>query len=176
MLEHAGRFFAGRGMVWTRRLGAPIERVWAAVSTTEGLRKWWIGNRAEIDLQPGGVFRHHWRSTITDLRKYEYIDFESEPGFGGMRFELKADGDGTEFSFIDVMKDENARPKPGPAAGWHNMIDALETYLSGETVEDSMMRGLQGLPTPQMENLVKFYTGYLADLPARPGSVNRKSD
>jgi hypothetical protein len=87
---------------------------------------------------------------------------------GHMRFELKADGDGTVFSFVDVMTDVNAQPKPGPSAGWHNMIDALETYMSGKPFEDSMVWGLRGLQTPQMEDLVKFYAGYLPEVTSKP--------
>ena len=105
MLRDAGRFIDRYGMVWLRRLDAPVERVWETVSTKEGLSHWWIVNQVEIDLRPGGLFKHHWENTVDDFKKNEYIEFgEKSVGLGGMRFELKADGDGTVFSFIDFWE------------------------------------------------------------------------
>ncbi len=169
-MEEDARKFVDGAMVWTRKLDVPVERVWEAVSTKEGLSKWWMaGSPNDIDLRPGGVFQHHWRSTVTDLKECEYIDFESEPGFGHMRFELKADGDGTVFSFLDIMKEENSRPDPGsyagPAGGWHSMIDALEMHLTGKKFELGAARDAAGRPRPGSyeDELIKFYAGYLSD-------------
>lgn len=39
MLRDAGRFIDRHSMVWMRWLDAPVERVWEAVSTQEGLSK-----------------------------------------------------------------------------------------------------------------------------------------
>ena len=167
MLENAGRFIDPHTMVWMRKLDVPVARVWEAVSAKQGLEKWWIVRSVEIDLRPGGAFSHHWENTITDYKENEYIDF------GGMRFELKADGETTVFSFIDnwaedavpgktMLPEEEAAidahqpggpgtPWSGVAGGWHGMIDALETYLTGKTFDNSW------------EDLCRFYAGYLTD-------------
>lgn len=42
MLKDAGRCIDGYGMVWMRRLKAPLKQISKAVSTTEGLPKWWL--------------------------------------------------------------------------------------------------------------------------------------
>ena len=170
MLRDAGRFIGRHSMVWMRRLDAPVERVWEAVSTKEGLSKWWIVNKVEIDLRPGGLFKHHWENTVDDFKKNEYIDFgEKSVGFGGMRFELKADGAGTVFSFIDFWEGNATPPAQidpagatqpggpgtpwaGPAGGWHAMIDALETHLTDKQFQHSYE-----------DDLIPFYADYLTD-------------
>jgi uncharacterized protein YndB with AHSA1/START domain len=45
----------------TIELAHPPERVWAALTTAEGLGTW-FGNRAEIDLRVGGVAKLSWES------------------------------------------------------------------------------------------------------------------
>jgi uncharacterized protein YndB with AHSA1/START domain len=171
LFENAGRFIGRHAMVWIRKLDIPVTQVWQAVSTKQGLDKWWI-RPVEIDLRPGGIFAHHWEDTIVDLKENEYIDFRH--AFGGiLRFELKADGEGTVFSFLDtwaedavpektILPDEAdevdiyqpggpGTPWSGVAGGWHGSIDHLETYLTGKVLNHSY------------EHLCRFYAGYLAD-------------
>ena len=169
MLRDAGRFIDRHSMVWMRWLDAPVNRVWEAVSTQEGISKWWIVDKVEFDLRPGGMFNHHWEDKINDFKENEYIDFSNVSfGAGGMRFELKADENGTVFSFIDNFKEDAIPPAAGdpigvvqpggpgtpwsgPAGGWHAIIDGLETYLTGRTFSHSY------------EDLQRFYAEYLAD-------------
>ena len=47
-----------------------------------------------INLKPGGIFSHIWRSEIVDYRENEYIDFRE------FRIELKAEAKGSKMSFI----------------------------------------------------------------------------
>jgi uncharacterized protein YndB with AHSA1/START domain len=158
-------------MVWTRKLDVPVAQVWKAVSTKQGLDNWWMCP-VEIDLRPGGLFAHWWQNTITDLQEHEYIHFGGVPG-SVMRFELRADGQGTVFSFLDTWAadavpeqtvlpeeaDEIDRYQPGGpgtpwagvAGGWHGSLDELETYLTGRVLNHSY------------EHLCRFYAGYLAD-------------
>ena len=172
-LENAGRFLDRHAMVWIRKLDLPASQVWEAVSTKQGLDAWWI-SPVEIDLRPSGAFSHHWGNTITDLKEFEYIDFCGDPSrSGGMRFELKADGEGTVFSFLcnwaadsvpkaSLLPEETdgidtrqpggpGTPWSGVAGGWHASIDDLETHLTGRTFHHSY------------EDLCRFYTEYLAD-------------
>ncbi len=164
----AGKFIGG-AMVWKRKLDAPVERVWEAISTSEGLSHWWMtGSPNEIDLRPGGTFRHHWRSTITSFKEREYIDLESEPGFGHQRFELEADGAGALFSFRELMKEPaqvDTAFYAGPAAGYHAMIDALEMHLTGKKFDVGAERDARGRPPPGSyeDDLIKFYRVYLVE-------------
>ena len=163
--EDAGRLIDG-AMVWSRRLDVPVERVWEAMSTQDGLRQWWMpGAPNEIDLRVGGEFRHHWKSTIVGLSEHEYIDLESEPGFGRQRFEVAPDGDGAIFTFrepVDATK-LDIEFYAGPAAGYHCMIDGLEMALTGKQFELGAERDAQGRPAAGTyeADLIEFYREYL---------------
>ena len=109
LLERAGRLADAHAMYWLRRLEGPIEDVWQAVSTLDGLKKWWIlpGTATAFDLHRGGRFSHHWENTITDFKEFEFIDFAENTGAyqgtGGARFELTPiDETATMFMFLDT--------------------------------------------------------------------------
>ena len=165
LVENAGRFVGRHAMVWTRGFDVPVEQVWEAISTKDGLDKWWI-TPVEIDLRVGGLFSHHWENTILDLKECEFIDF------GGMRFEIKAVAATTVFSLLDVWQEDAVPPgselsgrdavdtvQPGGpgtpwsgvAGGWHCAIDDLETHLTGKAFEHSF------------EDRARFYADYLTD-------------
>ena len=157
-MANAGKVVGFRGMLWMRRLDVPVKDVWTAISTKEGLDKWWLTRSVEIDLRPGGLFRHHWTNTIRDFKPDEFIDFigvapgnESVPN-NLMRFELRPDGEGTVFSFLDAFNGaRNPLSLPWTASGWHGTIDALESALTGRSVNSDF--GLGG----------EFYWRYLRD-------------
>jgi uncharacterized protein YndB with AHSA1/START domain len=156
-IRNAGRVVGSRGMVWARRVEAPLERVWETVSTKDGLNRWFLTRNVEIDLRPGGEFKHHWTNTIRDVSEGEFIDFAGVPEDSSfqdymMRFELKPDGAGTVFSFFDVFTG-HPRPLslPWTASGWHAGMDLFETLFTGETHEHDY--GLGG----------DFYWTYLRD-------------
>ena len=106
ILARAGRLAAPRAMVWIRGIDAPAADVWRLVSTLDGLAKWWIVLPSVLELRPGGTFRHRWENTVHDLREGEFIDFRepngSYAGTGGMRLELRPEGGGTAFAFLDT--------------------------------------------------------------------------
>ncbi len=156
-VANAGKVVGVRGMLWIRRLDVPVEDVWRAISTKAGLDTWWLTRSVEIDLRPGGLFRHHWTNTIRDFKTNEFIDFVGVPGHESepenlMRFELKADGEGTVFSFLDAFNGAQ-RPLslPWTASGWHGTVDAIETALTGRPINNDF--GLGG----------EFYWSYLRD-------------
>ena len=182
ILADAGRLVARHAMVWIRRLDAPIEDVWRLVSTLDGLAKWWIVPPTAFELRPGSTFRHHWENTVYDYRAGEFIDFRepngSYVGTGGMRLEVKSDGDGTVFAFLDTWAEgiesggqgELARqpggpgtPWPGVAGGWHHMVDTLQAVATGVNVGHSY------------EELCDFYVGYLGDLYRWSDAAQRQS-
>ena len=173
LFDNAGRFINPHTMVWIRKFDVPVTAVWEAVSTKPALDTWWICP-VEIDLRPGGKFSHHWENTITDLNAHEFINFGDEAvGPLSMRFEMKADCEGTVFSFIDtwaldivpkgsdlpesasgidtVQPGGPGTPWAGVAGGWHCAIDDLEAYLTGRAYNHSY------------EHLSRFYAAYLKD-------------
>ncbi|MEM9807605.1 MAG: SRPBCC domain-containing protein [Cyanobacteria bacterium P01_D01_bin.56] len=175
-LDRAGRLITAHAMCWVRYLQAPIEQVWEAVSTKEGLTKWWVVPPSVFNLRVGGLFSHHWDNVITGYEALGYIDLD-EPnsayrGTGGMRFELFAKSDNeTTFMFLDTFGPDvlaaeavNGMPTkfdqqpagpgtvwPGVAAGWHGMVDQLERLFSDDA------------PLHTDEELCNFYLSYLED-------------
>ena len=171
MLANAGRLVAPHAMVWMRRLNAPIDDVWQLISSLEGLKQWWIVPPTTLELRPGGLFRHHWENVVYDYREGEFIDFRepngSYVGTGGMRMETRKEGEWTLFSFLDTWAEGiessgegelaaqpggTGTPWPGVAAGWHNMIDQLESIATGDS------------PRQSIDELCEFYITYLNDL------------
>ena len=156
-MANAGKVVGFRGMLWIRRLNVPVKDVWAAISTKEGLDTWWLTRSVEIDLRPGGLFRHHWTNTIGDFKTNEFIDFVGAPVDAAsrnhlMRFELKPDGEGTIFSFLDMFNGaRHPLSLPWTASGWHGTVDALERALTGRAINGDF--GLGG----------EFYWRYLRD-------------
>ena len=133
-------------MLWTRRWDVPLHSVWEAVSTKDGLDRWWLTRDATLDLRPGGRFEHHWTNTVRDVEPLRSITFEGVPGDAAspenvMRFGLLPDGEGTVFTFFDAFQGHpHPLSLPWTCAGWHGTIDALETCLTG--IEVSVDFGL----------------------------------
>lgn len=158
LMANAGKLVGVRGMLWTRRFEVPVEKVWPAVSTKAGLDQWFLTRSVEIDLRPGGLFQHHWTNTVKDFREHEFIDFAGTPDDRAAqdaltRFELKPDGPGTVFSFLDSFRGGgDPLSLPWTCSGWHGVVDSLERELTGREIHNDF--GLGG----------EFYFRYLRDL------------
>jgi len=63
-----------------REVAHPPEKVWAALTTAEGLGAW-FGNEATIDLRPGGSARMRWASGHTADMRVERVEEPSVLGF-----------------------------------------------------------------------------------------------
>ena len=152
-------------MVWRRRFEVPVEDVWAAVSSVEGLRRWWLVPPRELDLRPGGAFRHHWDNVILELRENQFINFGTK-SCNGMRFEMREREGITDFAFIDTWEKDVVPPEQGfgweqpggpgtpwarVAAGWHGCVDTLDAALTGKPREDLF------------EIRCRYYAEYLSD-------------
>ena len=159
-MRDAGHVIGANAMVWRRELPGPVEQVWSLVSAIEGLQRWWRLGVKEFDLRQGGAFRHHWDNVILDFRDHEFINFD------GMRWELRAKDGGSEFVFLDTWGAGAVPPTPGPgseqpggpgtpwagvAAGWHDIVDALEEAVTGKPREDLF------------EARCRYYAEYLRD-------------
>lgn len=167
-MANAAKLVGFRSMLWIRRLDVPVEDVWTAISTKEGLDQWFLTGSVEIDLRPGGIFNHHWTNTIENFETNKFIDFamttadEPTRSFLQMRFELRPDGSGTVFSFLDTFNGaRHPLSLPWTASGWHGMIDGLEHVLTGRDVSSDF--GLGG----------EFYWRYLRDYHRFTDIVNK---
>ena len=163
-IVNAGRFLSDNKMVWERRLSAPPERLWDAISTKDGLRRWFMPTRYEIAVNGRFSFDGGWEGTVSAARPFAHIQFDKDGGSGAfLRFEMQA-GNGTcFFALTDRMGDSvdannwpdapaHRRYQPGGpgthwsgvAAGYHGFVDALEEHLSGGAVSsdyDEMCKG-----------------------------------
>lgn len=178
LLADAGRVLDKATMVWTRKLDAPIEKVWQAVSTRKGLVQWWLGRDEagfDIDLTVGGVFRHHWSSRICQLEEHALIDFNE------CRIELAPDGDGTLLTFVvytmngdewrafwraeaaPIYYEQFGGMDPWAASGWHHILDRLEEVITGRPLAYSNEDNpdFSWLPDARLNH---FYRVHLRDL------------
>jgi uncharacterized protein YndB with AHSA1/START domain len=128
-------------------LAHPPERVWTALTTADGLAAW-FGDRAEIDLRPGGVGTLAWTTQghRQDLRverveeptafgftwridglpdddpRRTYVEFTLEPIPTGTRLHL------VETGFAQLGPGEH-RAQRGNSSGWDHELGDLAAYL-----------------------------------------------
>jgi len=131
----------------TVELSAPQEKVWAALTTAEGLAAW-FGNEAGIDLRPGGSAWMKWNEGFSaDMRverveeprvfgftwhiyglpeddpRRTYVEFTLEPAGGGTRLTV------VESGFAQLSEDAYRAAFDGNTRGWASELAELATYL-----------------------------------------------
>jgi len=126
-----------------RRIGHPIERVWAALTEPGELIAWW--GDADVELREDGRFDVRWlntdaagnaahmHATITRLDPPRLLELEGDI-HGVLRWELRPEEDGTVLRFSSTLElPEEFRLKV--LAGWHFHLDALATALDGGSTD-----------------------------------------
>jgi uncharacterized protein YndB with AHSA1/START domain len=133
----------------TLQLAHSPERVWAALTTAEGLGTW-FGNAAEVDLRVGGVAKLSWTSgdtaTLTverlepprvfgytwniyglpaDDPRRTYVEFTLEPSGAGTTLTM------VETGFAQLPDDLHSKAFGGNTDGWTNELGELVAYLDG---------------------------------------------
>jgi len=133
----------------TVRIARPPERVWAALTTAEGLGTW-FGNSAEIDLRVGGSAKLTWTTGDAVELRIERLEppsvFGYTWGISGLpdhdprrtyvEFTLVADDRGTtvtvvETGFAQLEPDAYSQAFDGNTTGWAQELDELVAYLDG---------------------------------------------
>ena len=132
----------------TIELAHPPGKVWAALTTAEGLGGW-FGDSASIDLRPGGVGRLAWDDGPQSELRVERIDEPTVFGFTWQLVELPDDarrtyvefrlapsGDGTvltvtESGFAQLPDDDYDSVYDSHLAGWRHELGELAEYLGG---------------------------------------------
>jgi uncharacterized protein YndB with AHSA1/START domain len=131
----------------TVQIAHPPARVWAALTTAEGLGAW-FGNDAAIDLRPGGSARMTWTGGHTADIRVERVEEPSVFGFtwhifglpeGDPRrtyveFTLEPTGTGTrltvvESGFAQLSPDAYSTAYDGNTKGWASELGELIDYL-----------------------------------------------
>src|ERR1700685_2885475 len=131
----------------TVELAHPPAKVWAALTTAEGLSAW-FGQQASIDLRPGGqasrkcdsgnpadmrvervdeptVFGFTWH--IYGLPQGDprrtYVEFTLEPAGAGTRLTV------VESGFAQLPQDAYRKASDGNTQGWASELGELADYL-----------------------------------------------
>jgi len=131
----------------TVEVAHPPSKVWAALTTAEGLGAW-FGNEAKIDLRPGGSAWMTWtnghRADMRVERVEEPAVFgftwgidglpEDDPRRTYVEFTLEATGTGTrltvvETGFAQLPEDAHRKAYEGNTGGWASELGELVGYL-----------------------------------------------
>jgi uncharacterized protein YndB with AHSA1/START domain len=131
----------------TVEIAASPDKVWAALTTAEGLAAW-FGNEAEIDLRPGGSAWMKWSHGHKAEMRVERIEEPSVFGFTWhiyglpdedprrtyVEFTLEPVGTGTrltvvESGFAQLPDDDYNKAYDGNTQGWASELGELVAYL-----------------------------------------------
>jgi uncharacterized protein YndB with AHSA1/START domain len=125
----------------------PPAKVWAALTTAEGLGSW-FGNQATIDLRPGGSARMTWTDGPTADMRVERVEEptvfgftwsisglpEDDPRRTYVEFTLEPIGAGTRLSvvesgFAQLPQDAHDKAYEDNTGGWASELGELVAYL-----------------------------------------------
>src|ERR1700722_5866098 len=128
-------------------IAPPPARVWAALTTADGLAAW-FGNQATIDLRPGGLARMTWTGGDVAEMGVERVEEPSVFGFTWpiyglpeddprrtyVEFTLEPAGAGTrltvvESGFSQLPEDAHREVFDGNTRGWASELGELADYL-----------------------------------------------
>jgi uncharacterized protein YndB with AHSA1/START domain len=132
----------------TVELAHPPEKVWAALTTAEGLAGW-FGDEAAIELRPGGPARMRWSGQgFTAEMRVERVEEpvvfgftwhiyglpEDDPRRTYVEFTLEPVGEGTrlrvtESGFAQLPEDAYRKAYDGNSEGWVKELGELAAYL-----------------------------------------------
>ena len=137
-VERHGR----RGTIrFERRLAHPAERVWEAITTSDGLAAWWLPFPAtiQIDLVVGGEMSFTADEFGDAPMTCEILEIERPFRLVHTHFdravtltwELEPDGDGCVLRLTQDTPDIAAALAQGHIVGLHHSLDRLEPALDG---------------------------------------------
>jgi len=131
----------------TIEVAHPPAKVWASLTTAEGLGAW-FGDEATIDLRPGGVAQLRWSEGFTVNMRVErveeptvfaytwqihglpdddprrtYVEFTLEPVDAGTRLKV------VETGFAQLPEDTYRKAYDGNTEGWMKELGELVDYL-----------------------------------------------
>lgn len=135
-------------LTFDRILRHPVEKVWDALTTPEGMSRWW---QAEIDIEPhvdGCLkmyferFDHRMVAVVTDFdppHRFGFTWTESAAGKDSfVLITLQPDPLGTHLRLIHDLPEE--AQALGFAAGWHWHLDGLDEAAQGRATEWDQLR------------------------------------
>ncbi len=157
-MEHEGtleRIGDRARLTYTRSLNHAPEKVWRALTESDDLAAWFPdgaprGKFAEGEAlefgEEGGTSFTGTVLTIDPPRVLEYLW-----GDDTLRFELRADGNGTVLTFTDTFDDYGKAARDG--AGWHACVENLVHALDGTAPPADGIAHWRGLYAEYQEQL-----------------------
>jgi uncharacterized protein YndB with AHSA1/START domain len=131
----------------TVQVAHPPDKVWAALTTAEGLSAW-FGEEAAIDLRPGGAAWMRWANGTAVQMRVERVEEpkvfgftwqifglpEDDPRRTYVEFTLEPSGAGTrltvvESGFAQLPPDAYRQAYDGNTEGWGRELGELIAYL-----------------------------------------------
>jgi len=132
----------------TVEIAHPPEKVWAALTTAEGLGAW-FGDEATIDLRPGGAAQMRWTAEgFTAEMRVERVEEprvfgftwpvyglpEDDPRRTYVEFTLEPAGAGTRLTVVEsgyaqLPEDVYHKAYDGNTEGWAKELGELAAYL-----------------------------------------------
>jgi uncharacterized protein YndB with AHSA1/START domain len=124
-------------VVFHRRYGKPIEKVWAAVTTPERMADWLA--HAEVEMRIGGKIRLTWngvhsmegRVVACEAPRVFAWTWELDGRETVVRFDLKPDGDGCWLTLTHSGLSPKAGRGAGVRAGWHAHLEGIPDAMEG---------------------------------------------
>jgi uncharacterized protein YndB with AHSA1/START domain len=133
----------------TVEIAHPPGKVWAALTTAEGLAAW-FGNEATIDLRPGGSAQMRWwtegytaQMRVERVEEPKVFGFtwpisglpEDDPRRTYVEFTLEPTNEGTrltvvESGFAQLPEDLFRKAYDGNTDGWRGELGELVDYLN----------------------------------------------
>ena len=124
-----------------RLLGHPVDRVWEAITTSDGLAAWWLPFPAEIDidLAVGGLISFASSEFGDEPMTCEILELDPPKRLVHSHFdravtltwELLAEGDACRLRLTQHTPDITKALDEGHIAGLHHSLDRLEPALAG---------------------------------------------
>lgn len=132
----------------TLQLTHPPEKVWAALTTADGLGTW-FGHRADVDLRVGGVAKLSWDSgdtatlTIERLEPPRVFGYtwpinglpDGDPRRTYVEFTLEPTATGTTLTVVETgfaqvqEREDHTKAYAGNTEGWAAELGELVAYL-----------------------------------------------
>jgi uncharacterized protein YndB with AHSA1/START domain len=131
-------------------IDAPVARVWEALTVPEQIASW-FGDRAEVDLRPGGSATFSWEEhgsfpiaiervepqQVFSWRWSQEVNAVPAPGNSTLvEFTLTPEGTGTRlrvvesgFASLAMPEAEQSRHREMNTQGWHQELDELRDFV-----------------------------------------------
>ena len=121
-----------------RRLGAPLDRVWHAMTDEDEMRSW-FPSAVQGERKVGAPLAFPFDDNVADTFEGEVTEWDPMRTFAftwngdEVRIELAPDGDATELVFTHELHHLSAAARTG--AGWHACLANLDAHLGGPATD-----------------------------------------